>query len=55
MRRQISLLLLSVLLSIPLGMKATIVDDPYLVNFSSFYEDVSGLIGLELVYFNTEE
>ena len=55
MRRQISLLLLSVLLSIPLGMKATIVDDPYLFNFSPFYDEETGIEGLALMFFPSEE
>jgi hypothetical protein len=36
MRKQIYFLLLSVLLSIPLGMKATIVDDPGVLTFLHF-------------------
>ena len=55
MRRQISLLLLSVLLSIPLGMKATIVDDPDLFNFSPFYDEETGIEGLALTFFPSEE
>ncbi len=55
MRKQISLLLLSVLLSIPLGMKATIVDDPYLFNFSSFYDEETGIEGLTVTYCMAEE
>ena len=55
MRKQISLLLLSVLLSIPLGMKATIVDDPYLFNFSSFYDEETGIEGLAVVFVMAEE
>ena len=48
-------LLLSVLLSIPLGMKATIVDDPGVFNFSPFYDPSSGVIGLALTFFPSEE
>ena len=55
MRRQISLLLLSVLLSIPLGMKATIVDDPNVFYFSPFYDEETGIEGLSLTFFPSEE
>lgn len=55
MRKQIYSLLLSVLLSIPLGMKATIVDDPGVFNFSPFYDPSSGVIGLALTFFPSEE
>ena len=55
MRKQIYFLLLSVLLSIPLGMKATIVDDPGVFNFSPFYDPSSGVIGLSLTFFPSEE
>lgn len=55
MRKQIYSLLLSVLLSIPLGMKATIVDDPGVFNFSPFYDPSSGVIGLSLTFFPSEE
>ena len=55
MRKQIYFLLLSVLLSIPLGMKATIVDDPGVFNFSPFYDPSSGVIGLALTFFPSEE
>ena len=55
MRKQIYSLLLSVLLSIPLGMKATIVDDPGVFNFSPFYDPSSGVIGLSLMFFPSEE
>ncbi len=55
MRKQIFILLLSVLLSIPLGMKATIVDDPGVFNFSPFYDPSSGVIGLALTFFPSEE
>ena len=55
MRKQIYFLLLSVLLSIPLGMKATIVDDPGVFNFSPFYDPSSGVIGLSLMFFPSEE
>jgi len=55
MRKQIYFLLLSVLLSIPLGMKATIVDDPGVFNFSPFYDPSSGVIGLAVTFFPSEE
>jgi len=55
MRKQIYSLLLSVLLSIPLGMKATIVDDPGVFNFAPFYDPSSGVIGLSLTFFPSEE
>ena len=55
MRKQIYFLLLSVLLSIPLGMKATIVDDPDVFNFTPFYDPSSGVIGLSLTFFPSEE
>ena len=55
MRKQFYFLLLSVLLSIPLGMKATIVDDPGVFNFSPFYDPSSGVIGLALTFFPSEE
>ena len=55
MRKQIYSLLLSVLLSISLGMKATIVDDPGVFNFSPFYDPSSGVIGLSLTFFPSEE
>jgi len=55
MRKQIYSLLLSVLLSISLGMKATIVDDPGVFNFSPFYDPSSGVIGLALTFFPSEE
>ena len=55
MRKQFYFLLLSVLLSIPLGMKATIVDDPGVFNFSPFYDPSSGVIGLSLTFFPSEE
>ena len=55
MRRQISLLLLSVLLSIPLGVKATIVDEPYSFNFSPFYDEETGIEGLAVVFVMAEE
>ena len=55
MRKQIYSLLLSVLLSIPLGMKATIVDDPGVFNFSPFYDPSSGVIGLAVTFFPSEE
>ena len=55
MRKLIYFLLLSVLLSIPLGMKATIVDDPGVFNFAPFYDPSSGVIGLSLTFFPSEE
>ena len=55
MRKQISLLLLSVLLSIPLVMKATIVYDPEFFNLSPFYDQPSGIIGLTVSYFPSDE
>ena len=55
MRKQVYFLLLSVLLSIPLGMKATIVDDPDVFNFAPFYDPSSGVIGLSLTFFPSEE
>ena len=55
MRKQFYFLLLSVLLSIPLGMKATIVDDTGVFNFSPFYDPSSGVIGLSLTFFPSEE
>ena len=55
MRKQIYSLLLSVLLSIPLGMKATIVDDPGVFNSSPFYDPSSGVIGLAVTFFPSEE
>ena len=55
MRKQFYFLLLSVLLSIPLGMKATIVDDPGVFNFAPFYDPSSGVIGLSLTFFPSEE
>ena len=55
MRKQFYFLLLSVLLSIPLGMKATIVDDPDVFNFAPFYDPSSGVIGLSLTFFPSEE
>ena len=48
-------LLLSVLLSIPLSTKVTIVDDPGVFNFSPFYDPASGVIGLSLTFFPSEE
>ena len=55
MRKQIYSLLLSALLSIPLSMKATIVDDPDVFNFAPFYDPSSGVIGLSLTFFPSEE
>ena len=49
------LLLLSVLFSIPLSTKVTIVDDPGVFNFSPFYDPASGVIGLSLTFFPSEE
>ena len=55
MRKQISLLLLSVLLSMPLGMKATIVDDPNIFSFAPFDDPPSGVYGLALLNFPSDE
>ena len=38
-----------------MGMKATIVDDPGVFNFSPFYDPSSGVIGLALTFFPSEE
>ena len=54
MRKQFYFLLLSVLLSIPLGMKATIVDDPDVFNFAPFYDPSSGVIGPDYIYENNQ-
>ena len=55
MRKFIYSLLLTVLLGIPLSTKATIVDDPGVFNFSPFYDPSSGVIGLSLTFFPSEE
>ena len=55
MRKQISFLLLTVLLCIPMSMRATIVDDPDVFNFAPFYDPVSGVTGLSLAFFPSEE
>ena len=55
MRKFIYSLLLTVLLGIPLGANATIVDDPDVFNFAPFYDPSSGVIGLSLTFFPSEE
>ena len=55
MRKFVCSLLLTVLLGIPLSTKATIVDDPGVFNFSPFYDPSSGVIGLALTFFPSEE
>ncbi|UPS43948.1 leucine-rich repeat domain-containing protein [Prevotella sp. E15-22] len=55
MRKFVCSLLLTVLLGIPLSTKATIVDDPGVFNFSPFYDPSSGVIGLSLTFFPSEE
>ena len=55
MRKFIYSLFLTVLLGIPLSAKATIVDDPGVFNFSPFYDPSSGVIGLSLTFFPSEE
>jgi hypothetical protein len=55
MRKFIYSLFLTVLLGIPLSTKATIVDDPGVFNFSPFYDPSSGVIGLSLTFFPSEE
>ena len=55
MRKFIYSLLLTVLLGIPLSTKATIVDDPGVFNFAPFYDPSSGVIGLSLTFFPSEE
>ena len=55
MRKFVCSLLLTVLLGIPLSTKATIVDDPGVFNFAPFYDPSSGVIGLSLTFFPSEE
>ena len=55
MRKFIYSLFLTVLLGIPLSAKATIVDDPGVFNFAPFYDPSSGVIGLSLTFFPSEE
>ena len=55
MRKFVCSLLLTVLLGIPLSANATIVDDPGVFNFSPFYDPSSGVIGLSLTFFPSEE
>ena len=55
MRKFVCSLLLTVLLGIPLSTKATIVDDPDVFNFAPFYDPSSGVIGLSLTFFPSEE
>ena len=55
MRKFVCSLLLTVLLGIPLSANATIVDDPDVFNFDPFYDPSSGVIGLSLTFFPSEE
>ena len=55
MRKIIYSLFLTVLLGIPLSANATIVDDPDVFNFAPFYDPSSGVIGLSLTFFPSEE
>lgn len=55
MRKFIYSLFLTVMLGIPLSANATIVDDPGVFNFSPFYDPSSGVIGLSLTFFPSEE
>ena len=55
MRKFIYSLFLTVLLGIPLSVNATIVDDPDVFNFAPFYDPSSGVIGLSLTFFPSEE
>ena len=55
MRKFIYSLFLTVLLGIPLSANATIVDDPGVFNFAPFYDPSSGVIGLSLTFFPSEE
>ena len=55
MRKFVCSLLLTVLLGIPLSANATIVDDPGVFNFSPFYDPSSGVIGLAVTFFPSEE
>lgn len=55
MRKFVCSLLLTVMLGIPLSANATIVDDPGVFNFAPFYDPSSGVIGLSLTFFPSEE
>ena len=55
MRKFIYSLFLTVLLGIPLSANATIVDDPDVFNFAPFYDPSSGVVGLSLTFFPSEE
>ena len=55
MRKFVYSLFLTVMLGIPLSTKATIVDDPGVFNFAPFYDPSSGVIGLSLTFFPSEE
>ena len=55
MRKFIYSFFLTVMLGIPLSANATIVDDPGVFNFSPFYDPSSGVIGLALTFFPSEE
>ena len=55
MRKFIYSLFFTVLLGIPLSTNATIVDDPGVFNFAPFYDPSSGVIGLSLTFFPSEE
>lgn len=55
MKKFIYSLFLTVMLGIPLSTKATIVDDPGVFNFSPFYDPSSGVSGLSLTFFPSEE
>ena len=55
MRKFIYSLFLTVLLGIPLSANATIVDDPGVFNFAPFYDPSSGVIGLSLTFFPSDQ
>lgn len=55
MKKFICSLFLTVMLGIPLSANATIVDDPGVFNFSPFYDPSSGVIGLSLTFFPSED
>ena len=55
MKKIIYSLFLTVLLGIPLSTNATIVDDPGVFSFSPFYDPSSGVSGLAVTYFPSEE
>ena len=55
MKKFIYSLFLTVMLGIPLSTKATIVDDPGIFSFSPFYDPSSGVSGLAVTYFPSEE